>query len=87
MMDNFDVCNGDIFNLGTDEEMSVLEHAKIIKKITSSESKIIFITEEQAHGSYKDIRKRKPNLNKSFEVLGYKPKFDFERTLQRVINK
>ena len=87
MMDNFDVCNGDIFNLGTSEEMSVLEHAKIIKKITSSESKIIFITEEEAHGSYKDIRKRKPNLNKSLEVLGYKPKYNFEKTLQRVINK
>ena len=87
MMDNFDVCNGDIFNLGTDEEMSVLEHAQIIKKITSSESNIIFIKEEDAHGNYKDIRRRKPNLQKSFEVLGYKPKFRFEETLQRVVDE
>lgn len=87
MMDNFDVCNGDIFNLGTDEEMSVLEHAQIIKKITSSKSNIIFIKEEDAHGNYKDIRRRKPNLKKSFDVLGYKPKFKFEETLRRVVNE
>ncbi len=87
MMDNFDVCNGDIFNLGTDEEMSVLEHAQIIKKITSSESNIIFIKEEDAHGNYKDIRRRKPNLKKSFDVLGYKPKFKFEETLRRVVDE
>ena len=49
MMDNFDVCNGDIFNLGTDEEMSVLEHAKIIK--TRIAVKIIkMLTQMQDYG-------------------------------------
>ena len=87
MMDNFDVCNGDIFNLGTEEEMSVLEHAEIIKKMTDSESNIIFINEEEAHGNYKDIRRRKPNLDKSKKVLGYSPKTDFIKSLRRVLDE
>ena len=87
MMDNFDVCNGDIFNLGTEEEMSVLEHAEIIKKMTDSESNIIFINEEEAHGNYKDIRRRKPNLDKSKKVLGYSPKADFIKSLRRVLDE
>ncbi len=86
MMDNFDVCNGDIFNLGTEEEMSVLEHAEIIKKMTDSGSQIVFISEEDAHGKYKDIKRRKPNLTKSFNVLGYSPEYSFEESIERVIN-
>ena len=84
MMDNFDSCKGDIFNLGTGEEMSVLEHAKIIKKIIGSDSNIIFISEEDAHGNYKDIRRRKPSLSKSKRVLDYVPKYDFKSALEKV---
>lgn len=85
IMDNFDACNGDIFNLGTDEEMSILEHARVIKKMTGSDSKIVFISEKEAHGNYKDIRRRKPNLNKSKQILGYRPKYKFEDILKKVI--
>jgi UDP-glucose 4-epimerase len=85
VMDNFDVCNGEIFNIGSDEEMSILDHAKIIKKMTDSESNLIFIDEEKAHGKYKDIRKRKPNLNKSKELLGYSPTKSFQSALKEVI--
>ena len=80
MMDNFDVCNGDIFNLGTEEEMSVLEHANLIKEYTNSSSEIKFIGEQEAHGNYKDIRKRKPDLIKSLNVLDYMPKYSFRKS-------
>ena len=85
IMDNFDVCNGDIINLGTDEEMSVLEHAKIIKKMIDSESNIIFINEKDAHGNYKDIRRRKPNLKKAKNLIGYVPKKKLKESLQKIL--
>jgi UDP-glucose 4-epimerase len=85
VMDNFDVCNGDIFNLGTEEEMSVLDHAKIIKKMTDSGSKIVFISEEEAHGKYKDIRRRKPNLEKAKNLIGYVPKTLFKESLKKLL--
>ena len=87
MMDNFDVCRGDIINIGTDEEMTVLEHAQLIKKITDSESNIIFINEEEAHGKYKDIRRRKPNLEKVKNLIDYVPKTSFEESLKKVIRR
>ena len=87
IMDNFDVCNGDILNLGTDEEMTVLEHAQLIKKITDSKSNIIFINEEEAHGKYKDIRRRKPNLEKVKNLIDYVPKTSFEESLKKVIRR
>jgi nucleoside-diphosphate-sugar epimerase len=85
VMDNFDVCNGDIINIGSDEEMTVLKHAQIIKFMTGSESNIIFIDEQKAHGKYKDIRKRKPNLDKSKKLLGYSPTKSFQSALKVVI--
>jgi UDP-glucose 4-epimerase len=86
IMNNFNECNGDIFNLGTDEELSVLEHAEIIKKMTNSRSNIVFIDEESAHGKYKDIRRRKPNLNKSRDVLDYNSHFKFTDIIRKIIS-
>ncbi len=86
IMDNFDVCNGDIFNIGTDEEMTVLKHAQWIQLLTKSKSKIVFIDEEKAHGKYKDIRRRKPNLEKAKNLLGYSPKVSFENALNKVLS-
>jgi len=83
MMDNFDYCKGDIFNLGSDEEISVLDHAKMIKEQLGSSSKIVFISEEKAHGNYRDIRRRKPDLSKSEKVLGYKPSYKFRDIIKK----
>jgi len=86
VMDNFDVCNGDIINIGSDEEMTVLKHAQIIKFMTGSESNIIFIDEEKAHGKYKDIRRRKPSLEKSKNLIGYAPNISFVESITKVID-
>jgi UDP-glucose 4-epimerase len=86
VIDNFYYCNGVIFNLGSDEEMSILEHAEMIKELTNSNSQLVFISEQKAHGSYKDIRRRKPNLTRSSNVLGYKPKVSFKDALKKVIS-
>ena len=86
MMDNFDVCRGDIINIGTDEEMSVLKHAQWIQLLTKSKSKIVFVDEETVHGKYKDIRRRKPNLEKAKKLLGFVPKKTFEDSIKMVIN-
>ena len=65
--------------------MTVLKHAQIIKFMTGSESNIIFIDEQKAHGKYKDIRKRKPNLDKSKKLLGYSQTESFQSALKVVI--
>ena len=44
-----------------------------------------FIDEQKAHGKYKDIRKRKPNLDKSKKLLGYSPTESFQSALKVVI--
>ena len=71
---------GEIINIGNDEEISVLESAKIIHKIisTGKELKMEFIPYEKIFGSYKDIQKRKPDITKAKDLLGFSPKVTFE---------
>tara|TARA_R100001510_G_C7633662_1_gene192160 strand:- start:96 stop:1055 length:960 start_codon:yes stop_codon:yes gene_type:complete len=86
IMENFEKVNGEIINLGGEEEMSIYDHAKMILEITNSNSDIKFVDEKSIHGKYKDIRRRKPNLTKIKNLLGFKQKSNFKESLIKVID-
>ena len=86
MMNNFSVVNGEILNLGSDEEMSILEHAKEIVKAFKSNSEIKFISEEDAYGNYKDIKRRFADTTKAKKLIGYKTNYTTKQGIERVIN-
>jgi UDP-glucose 4-epimerase len=84
----FDKVNGQILNLGSSEEITILECAKKIIKACKSKSKIVHITEEDAHGKgYNDIRRRFADTGKAKRLIGYKTKINFEEGLNIVLNK
>lgn len=71
MVNNKDNFNGEIFNLGTNEEMSVRKAAEIIIQKTNSNSKIIFQPQKEAFGNYREIKRRFANTKKAKEAFGY----------------
>jgi UDP-glucose 4-epimerase len=79
---------GEIFNLGNDEEMSVLDAAILIHKIaaTGKELKLKYIAMEDIFGQYKDIIRRKPDLTKAKNVLGYRPRVSMEEAIRRIVD-
>lgn len=64
---------GEVINLGNDEEMSVLDTALLTHKIASTgkELKLEYIKMEDIFGKYKDIMRRRPDLTKAQNLLGY----------------
>lgn len=70
-----------IINLGNPEEYKIIEYAKIIKKLTQSNSKIIFL-EKQTD----DPEKRKPDIKKALKILNWQPKTNLEEGLKKTIN-
>ena len=68
-------------NLGSDNEITVLELAKIIKEITGSRSNII-----HKKLPLDDPKKRKPDLNLAKKKLNWKPKISLEDGLVKTIN-
>ncbi|MES2856204.1 MAG: NAD-dependent epimerase/dehydratase family protein, partial [Bdellovibrionota bacterium] len=67
---------GEIINLGNDEELSVVDTARLIHEIakTGHELKIDFIPMSELFGQYKDILRRIPDMTKAKKLLGYAPK-------------
>lgn len=65
------VARGEIFNLGNPQEITVIELAKLIKKITGSTSKIIFKPKPED-----DPSRRRPDISKIKKQLGWTPQVD-----------
>lgn len=70
----------DPINIGNSSEMSVLELAKEIKKITNSKSKIVF------HDlPVDDPVIRRPDVSKAKKILNWEPKVDFKDGIKKTI--
>lgn len=74
--------NKQIVNLGSTEEHTVREYAEIIKRLTNSESEIIFIEPLPEN----DPMKRKPNISKAKKLLNWEPTISLEKGLKYMIS-
>jgi UDP-glucuronate decarboxylase len=67
-------------NLGNPEEYSILELAKLIIKLTNSNSKIQFLSLPMD-----DPKQRKPSIKKAIELLNWSPSIQIEEGLEYTI--
>ncbi len=75
-----------IFNIGTDEEISVLNLAELMKKVGRFDSPIRFVPYAKAFGpSYEDIPRRSPDIAKLKSFIRWSPKVPLERGIQKTI--
>lgn len=71
---------GEVFNIGSEEELTVVEAAKrVLMQFPDSKTSIKHIDTEEVFGKYREIQRRRPNLTKSKEILGYKPSLTFNQ--------
>jgi nucleoside-diphosphate-sugar epimerase len=80
--------NGDIFNIGSTYEITILNLAKLIKKLsnTPGEARIEFVPYESFTGKkYQDVMRRVPDMSHTRAVLGVEAKVDLEEGLSRTI--
>src|SRR3989344_4625071 len=65
---------GQIFNVGSDEKISIKDLAQKIIDLTKSRSKIKFIPYTQVYGeNFEDMRDRQPDLSKIKKAINYQP--------------
>jgi UDP-glucose 4-epimerase len=77
---------GESFNIGTTTETSILDLAKLIKRLTRSRSAIAFQTYEAYYGEgFEDTRRRVPSAEKASRLLGFVPKVDLGTGLKDTI--
>jgi UDP-glucose 4-epimerase len=77
---------GEIFNIGSTEEISIYQLAERIITLTGSHSTIELVPYEIAYTrGFEDMQRRVPGLEKIHRFIGYKPKYQLDDTLKLVI--
>jgi UDP-glucose 4-epimerase len=78
--------SGDIFNVGSQNKISILELAERIKTATGSDSEIRYIAYEDVYGQgIEDMIHRQPSTRKINGAIGWEPEHDLEQILADVI--
>lgn len=78
---------GQVFNVGSTEEVTIRELAEKVITATGSHSKIVYVPYDEAYApGFEDMRRRVPDLEKVHQLIGYEPHFTLEDTLKRVID-
>jgi UDP-glucose 4-epimerase len=78
---------GEVFNIGGKEEVTILDLAKIIMKLTNSKSKIAFINYKDAYAvGFEDMVRRVPDVSKINLLTGWEPKIDLMTIISDVAN-
>jgi UDP-glucose 4-epimerase len=77
---------GEVFNIGSDDEITIGELAVLVKERTASASPIVFIPYERAYeDGFEDMPRRVPDLSKIGRLIGYAPSRDLGAILDAVI--
>ncbi|MFM8851295.1 MAG: GDP-mannose 4,6-dehydratase [Cytophagales bacterium] len=75
---------GEVINIGNDEELSVIDTAKLIHQVanTGKPLRVKYVPMNEVFGQYKDIQRRIPNLAKAKRLLGYSPKIKLKDAVE-----
>jgi len=73
-------CDGEVFNVGSDEEISVAELAELVVKLTGSRSSIVYVKPRPD-----DPRRRRPDITKITSYTGWRPRVALTEGLRMTI--
>ncbi len=77
---------GQVFNVGSSEEVSIAELAEIVKTRADSRSDIVKIPYAEAYeDGFEDMPRRVPDTTKVRELVGFRPTLNLEQIVDRVI--
>ena len=77
---------GEVFNIGSIEEVSIGELAEMVKVMTNSKSEIVQVPYDQAYGAgFEDMHRRIPDTTKLENLIGFAPSVKLDTILKHVI--
>ena len=77
---------GEVFNIGSNQEVTIRELAERVRTLTGSASEIVRVPYEQAYGEgFEDMPRRVPDIGKISALVGYRPTRSLDQILESVI--
>jgi UDP-glucose 4-epimerase len=76
---------GEVFNVGSNQQISILELAKRVIQITNSKSDINKIPYAEAYPEgFEDMQRRVPDISKIKQVLGWSPEINLDQIIKDI---
>jgi UDP-glucose 4-epimerase len=77
---------GQVFNIGSHEEVTIRALAEQVKALTNSNSEIVFVPYDEAYEEgFEDMPRRVPDISKVQALVGFQPRMSLEGILRSVI--
>jgi UDP-glucose 4-epimerase len=84
---NRDDAHGEVFNVGSTEEVSILDLAQRVREAAGSGSEIVFVPYDEAYEEgFEDMRRRLPDTGKLQRLLGWQPTRALSQILADVVD-
>ena len=76
---------GEVFNVGNNQQISIMELAKKVIELTGSSSSIEKIAYEKAYPEgFEDMQRRVPDISKIKQVLGWSPEINLDQIIKDI---
>jgi len=77
---------GEVFNIGNNQQVTIMELGKKIIEMTGSKSNIETIPYEKAYPEgFEDMQRRVPDISKIKRVLGWEPKIQLDQIIKDIV--
>ena len=77
---------GEVFNIGSNEEVSIMELARRVRELTGSDSEIVTVPYDEAYEEgFEDMPRRVPDITKVNKLVGFRPTVTLDQILQSVV--
>ncbi|HUR83549.1 MAG TPA: GDP-mannose 4,6-dehydratase [Thermoanaerobaculia bacterium] len=77
---------GEVFNIGSSEEVSITQLAEKIRAITGSTSEIVYVPYSEAYeAGFEDMPRRVPDTTKIANLLGFRPETSLDTIVREVV--
>jgi UDP-glucose 4-epimerase len=82
-----DSCVGEVYNVGNEDEITILALANLVQALTRSSSRIVFVPYAVAYQeNFEDMARRVPCIEKIRQAVGWEPTIGINDILQSVIH-
>ncbi len=83
-----DATIGELYNIGGNDEISIMELAELVRDRADSASEIRLVPYEQAYqqDGFEDFRRRVPCIEKIGNAIGWRPSTPLETTVDQIID-
>lgn len=77
---------GDVFNVGSQEEVTIEEAARRVIAVTKSRSTIVYVPYEEAYeDGFEDMPRRVPDISKIHRLIGFEPTVSLDGIIESVV--